>query len=67
MPAGGRREAPELSSFAARHAPEATERVVWAGGTMPIEIAYYVTEEPAPETYVTSVRAVVTSGRSCSS
>lgn len=48
-----------LATFLARHRPLAEETAVWGDGLIHLKITGYLTDEPPPIEYVTSVRAVV--------
>lgn len=52
----------DLANFLARCAPVARERQVWGGGTLPLCVTSYLSDELPPLAYVTSVRAVVFRG-----
>lgn len=54
----------DLAVFLAGKVALVEEDAVWGGGTLPLRITYYLTEEHPPPAHVTSVRAVVLRGDS---
>jgi 8-oxo-dGTP pyrophosphatase MutT (NUDIX family) len=50
---------PDLAAFLARHAPRTEEMAIWGGGTMPLRVTGYLTQEQPRAAYVTSVRSLV--------
>jgi 8-oxo-dGTP pyrophosphatase MutT (NUDIX family) len=53
---------PGLVALLARLTPAAVEHLTWHRGTMPLEVAAYVTTERPPESLATSVRCLVVVG-----
>jgi ADP-ribose pyrophosphatase YjhB (NUDIX family) len=52
----------DLAVFLARHKPVASGEAVWRGGAIRLRIDCYLSHEPPPFAYVTSVRSVVRRG-----
>ena len=52
----------DLAAFLARHKPVTSGEAVWRRGTIRLRIDSYLSPEPAPSFYVTSVRSVVLRG-----
>ncbi len=50
---------PELASFLAHHSPASEGHALWGGGTIPLRITGYLSDEEPPVEYVTSVRCVL--------
>ena len=56
--------AADLAAFLDRHTPFGEAAAVWGGGTLPLRIRGYLSEDLPPLEYVTSVRCVVFRGDS---
>jgi 8-oxo-dGTP pyrophosphatase MutT (NUDIX family) len=54
-----------LTELLRRLVPSARDEVAWFGGAMRLQLEVFVTAEPPPLEYVTSVRAVLFSGGRC--